>query len=407
CNRAVPPVRYFSYGPASGPPDRRATACGSPFDPDAAPPQPCCRRGRRMNAHDRRQRDTPRRRDDVVGEAFASLVQAAPVAIVGYTLDGRIISWNPAAEALFGYTRAEALGQSCSLLAPPERIEETKAARAQLERQGQPIINARTVRRHKSGAPIEVLLDAVLVPGTGRADPVLWTLVRPRAGAAGSARGRARHHDPELLLALAASGAGAFRFDFSTDEGKYDRAFAQLWELPDDQAVDARTMLARVHPDDLAHVRAALDRSTREGSDFEIEHRVVLPSGTERWLLSKGKTYTDPEGRRRYMTGVSVDITHRHRAEEALRQSEARFRGMAEASPSIVWETDAEGRTLYKNRVRCEYTGQPVGRGSEDDWLQFYHPEDREVLRRACCAGARQNETSDVEARIRRHYVVY
>ena len=87
---------------------------------------------------------------------LAAIVQASGDAILGISLDGLIQSWNPAAERLFGYAAAEAIGQSHHLLAPADHYPEQDEMLARL-RAGESL-RRETVRRTKTGQPVDVLV---------------------------------------------------------------------------------------------------------------------------------------------------------------------------------------------------------------------------------------------------------
>lgn len=89
---------------------------------------------------------------------LAAVVRYSGDAILGLSPDGLIASWNPMAERLFGYTAEEAIGQSISILAPPDRHDEQRQVMAHL-RQGQPV-SIETVRRSKDGKLIPVIKRA-------------------------------------------------------------------------------------------------------------------------------------------------------------------------------------------------------------------------------------------------------
>jgi PAS domain S-box-containing protein len=101
----------------------------------------------------RMQRDEGERRG-----LFAAVVEAVEHAVITKTLDGRITSWNHAAEAMFGYSAAEAVGQSIDIIMPPDRLGELRDIVERIGR-GDRIRNLETIRRAKDGHPIEVSLN--------------------------------------------------------------------------------------------------------------------------------------------------------------------------------------------------------------------------------------------------------
>ncbi|OYY63828.1 MAG: hypothetical protein B7Y51_05475 [Burkholderiales bacterium 28-67-8] len=88
-------------------------------------------------------------------QCLAAIINSADDAIVSKRIDGVIMSWNPAAQVLFGYTAAEAIGQHIEMLVPPERMQEEANILARLQR-GERVQPFETVRRCKDGRLIEV-----------------------------------------------------------------------------------------------------------------------------------------------------------------------------------------------------------------------------------------------------------
>jgi PAS domain S-box-containing protein len=97
------------------------------------------------------------RRIDELRERLAAIIDSSDDAIVGKTLDGIITSWNRGAEQLFGYTAAEAVGQSIFLIIPQDRIAEEHEVLSRLRR-GEKIDHFDTVRRAKDGRPVHISL---------------------------------------------------------------------------------------------------------------------------------------------------------------------------------------------------------------------------------------------------------
>ena len=88
---------------------------------------------------------------------LAAIVESSDDAIISTDLNGLILSWNPAAERMYGYTRSEALGQPITMLIPEDRLSE-ETANLQNIRQGKRVNPHDTVRRHKDGTPVLVSL---------------------------------------------------------------------------------------------------------------------------------------------------------------------------------------------------------------------------------------------------------
>jgi len=98
---------------------------------------------------------TERKRAEQDRVRMAAIVESSEDAIISKTVDGKITSWNPGAEKLFGYTAAEAIGQPMTMLFPPERQNEEGEILASIAR-GASLDHFETVRVRKDGTPIEV-----------------------------------------------------------------------------------------------------------------------------------------------------------------------------------------------------------------------------------------------------------
>ena len=98
-----------------------------------------------------------KRTDDSAAARLTAIVDSSDDAIVSKTLDGTITSWNRSAERIFGYTAAEAVGQSIFMIIPPDRMEEERGVLARLQA-GESIDHFQTVRRHKDGTLVNVSL---------------------------------------------------------------------------------------------------------------------------------------------------------------------------------------------------------------------------------------------------------
>ncbi|MES2629335.1 MAG: PAS domain S-box protein [Bacteroidota bacterium] len=92
------------------------------------------------------------------------------------------------------------------------------------------------------------------------------------------------------------------------------------------------------------------------------------------------------------VAGTTRDITDITRAEDALKESESRFRQLAEAMPQLVWTALADGKADYFNHHWYEYTGLSTDESTGDDWISIIHPSDREAATAAWAEGLENGE---------------
>ncbi len=99
---------------------------------------------------------------------------------------------------------------------------------------------------------------------------------------------------------------------------------------------------------------------------------------------------------------IARDITQRKQTEEALRDSEARFRTMADHAPVMVWVTEPDGSCSYLSASWYEFTGQTPATGLGFGWLDAVHPEDAEESKQIFTEANARGEAFSLEYRLRR-----
>jgi PAS domain S-box-containing protein len=104
---------------------------------------------------------------------------------------------------------------------------------------------------------------------------------------------------------------------------------------------------------------------------------------------------------------VTRDITARKNADRMLRESDARFRLLAESLPQLIWTCNAQGRCDYLSRQWGDYTGIGADQPLDRSWLECVHPDDRPELASTWVAAARSGSDFHCEFRLRRHDGVY
>ncbi|MHC4397219.1 MAG: PAS domain S-box protein [Planctomycetota bacterium] len=111
-----------------------------------------------------------------------------------------------------------------------------------------------------------------------------------------------------------------------------------------------------IHPDDRKRVADAFSQFRNTGI-YSEEFRIVRPDGSIRWIWDRGVLIRDESGEILHVGGIAEDITERKKAEEALRESEERFRTLFESAPDAIYITDLEGRFIDGNKTAEELCG--------------------------------------------------
>jgi PAS domain S-box-containing protein len=143
----------------------------------------------------------------------------------------------------------------------------------------------------------------------------LAAVMRERA----SANEQARRSEEQLAMAIEAAQLGRWEWDIKSQQLTWSAITRRIYEVPPDVPVSPATFQTLIHPDDRA-LLAATTMDGLKGRPIDVEFRVLFPDGRIKWILSKGKTVYDDEGRPQRMVGVKVDITARKAAELRLHE---------------------------------------------------------------------------------------
>jgi PAS domain S-box-containing protein len=306
----------------------------------------------------------------------------------------RLTYANRAAEDQFGLKREGVLGRTYWEMVP-------HAAGSPVE----PVLR----RAMDERVPAELELPSILKPGTIvslRAFPMeegLGLAFRDVTDRHRQAR-REREQAERLELALEASGLGDWSWDAGSDVVTLSDRAAAIFDLPGGPAMTWPAMLDRLNPEDRDRAAKAVSEALAGRTLYEAEFRVRRPAdGVEIWVTSRGHGQYAEDGAPLGMLGVVADITAAKAAEAKVRESEERFRAMADSAPAPVWVTGAAGPIEFVNRAFGEYVGRPREELLGDVWLDLLHPDDIAGIVAARAAARGQTAAYVYEARFRRH----
>jgi PAS domain S-box-containing protein len=160
-----------------------------------------------------------------------------------------------------------------------------------------------------------------------------------------------RESRERIDLALLSSRMATFDWDIVRNRRTWSHGVhALLGTKPETFAGTAEEFFQIIHPEDRSAVQSALARAVETTGEYETEYRAVWPDGRIRHISARGKVHRDSAGRAVQMTGVCWDITERKRVQEALRESELRYRTLFNTIDAgfcvIEMVFDAEGRPV-------------------------------------------------------------
>ncbi|HLJ49527.1 MAG TPA: PAS domain S-box protein [Bryobacteraceae bacterium] len=319
---------------------------------------------------------TERKKTEAALRNLAAIVENSYEAIIGTDATGTIISWNPSAERIFGYSASDAVGHSLVDLAGADESQE-------VQRIVEEVLNGRNVRdrdmrrRQKDGRIVDVLVTASPVRNTkGRIvgiSAIIRDVTEQRLAEDNLRRSNEAlresedhyRHTVELNSQVPwTAGVDGKLEDFSPQ-------WLRLTGLTREQAL-ATGWVDVPHPDDLAAMTQAWEHSMRTAEMFDLEHRIRVADGSYRWMRTRARPRRDAEGRIVRWYGNTEDIDDRKRAEIELRRAKRQVDNILGSIRESFIALDREWRFTYVNeRVVARTKATREGLIGKNIWEEF------------------------------------
>jgi len=143
---------------------------------------------------------------------------------------------------------------------------------------------------------------------------------------------------------------GSWEWDITTDAVTWSEELFRIFQRdPREGAPSFAEHPAFYHPDDMVRLQRAVEAAITRGTPYELELRAIRKDGETRVAVARGIAEMSPGGRAVRLFGSFHDITDRKQAEDALRESEQKYRLLAEHMSDIVWLMDMDTKTTYQS----------------------------------------------------------
>ena len=259
-----------------------------------------------------------------------------------YALDRqwRFVYVNSMAERLWSRRREDLLGKSAMAVFPMWVGSESYEAHRRVMETGRPL----SIETESSVLRMPVEIN-IFPRSTGLSVYFRDVSARRRM------EKELREREEILGLAEHSAGIGIWDMDMAT---RMVRGTAQFFNIvglpPSDDPVPIDRLRALRHPDDREQVVKNFQYALDSGEDqYEAEYRIIRPDGEVRWIFGRGRVIRDKNGNTVRYSGVDIDVTDRKRTEEALRESEERYRSLIENANDLVFTLDLDLRLTSAN----------------------------------------------------------
>ncbi len=207
----------------------------------------------------------------------------------------------------------------------------------------------------------------------------------------------------ELLeLALKASHTGVWAWDVGSNKLHWSAQTRRIFGLASRAAVTHERYKRLIYPDDRPQLDGQVERVLTKGGSYTLEHQVVWPDKSVHWVRQHGQARREA-GRVVGLFGTAHSLDEQKGLEQALEQSEERFRVMADTAPVLIWMSGDDKGCTYFNKRWLEFTGRSLADQLGKGWEKSVHPADLPRCRAVYDAAYDSLKPYAMEYRLRRY----
>jgi PAS domain S-box-containing protein len=289
-----------------------------------------------------------------IEQKYQALFEQSPYGILLIDTEGKILDFNERSYLDLGYTREEFANITIADIDPDESALDVKARISQILEKGSAEFETRHLTKQGKIRNVHNITKVVVLSGQTLLHAI-WRDITERK----QAEEYLLATQQELLEAQRIAHLGNWDLDLQTGKCKWsDESYRIFGFEPGTFEPTFIKFLESVHPEDRKAVEAYFpDLLSGKLSRVEFDLRIIRPSGEERIINVKLEVLTDKNGKPFKLSGISLDITERMRAEERLRETNTRLETLIQAMPDLVILKDAMGRYIVVNKAVEECTG--------------------------------------------------
>ncbi|MEG4519828.1 MULTISPECIES: PAS domain S-box protein [unclassified Microcoleus] len=324
------------------------------------------------------------------------ILDLASDSIIIRDMDDRIIYWNQGAEKLYGWTKAEVVGQYIHTFLETVFPTPLETVMAEFFEQGSwegELQHTTRDRRHI------IVASRWTLQRDAEGNPCAQLEINNDISDRKQAEDAIKQSEGRYRSLIAATSQLVWTADAEgrcVDQPGW-RAYTGQTEA---QMADGFGWLDAIHPDDRERTTQVWMEAVQTKTLYDVQYRIRGADGNYRYFQLRGVPILDEDGSLLEWIGTCSDIHDRKQAEDALKQSEERYRSLILAISQIVWTTDAEGRCQDSPSMRA-YTGQTEAEGVGFGWLDTIHRDDRERTVQVWMEAVQTRSMFEMEYRMR------